>query len=232
MGPKFMLFYVLTLSEIGVLLAGGWRWGLRIAPVLTIGILLGQPLVLPIRIVGDLGQVVSPFVFMVIVTPVEAFVRFPDRTGRSVFVDAAGGSALGFGVLHLFLGLLLELYVRRLQMLDSSFPGVLLAPIIYAINGVGLVGTGALPVVFWSRYRLLTPGLLVIGWFLWGVHGILTRSGLPLSEFSGINWIALKPHPDYLFQWTMLLVGILCLAGVEFAIQNGAYRLLQRFRKT
>lgn len=227
---KFLLFYILILSEIGVVVLGGWRWGLRVAPILTVGVLLGRPLVMPIRVVGRLGQVAIPFVFMVVVTTAEAAIRFPDRVGRRLFVETAGGFALGFGLLHLFLGLLLQVYVRRLYWLDSSLPGPILFGVIYSIAGFGLVVTGALPVVLWSRNRLLTPGLLTVGWFLWGVHGIWTRSGIPLSEFAGINWMALEPHPDYMLQWTMLLVGILFLTGCEFAIREGGCWMLQRVR--
>lgn len=224
---KYLFVYIVILAEIGVVLAGGWEWGLRIAPVLTIVALLGRPLIVPIRSIGLLGQVAAPFVFMMVVTAVEAATRFPDRTGRFMVVDAAGGAALGVGLLHVFLGLLLQVYVRRLYWLDASLPGILLAPVVYAIAGAGLFATGAIPVILWSRNRLLTPGLLTIGWFLWGVYGIWTRSGIPLSEFSGINWIALKPHPDYMLQWMMLLVGILFLTGCEFAIHRGGHRILQ-----
>lgn len=220
---KYLFVYILILAEIGVVLAGGWEWGLRIAPVLAIVALLGRPLILPIRSIGLLGQVAAPFVFVAVVTAVEAAIRFPDRTGRFVVVEAAGGAALGVGLLHVVLGLLLQVYVRRLYWLDASLPGLLLAPLVYAIAGVGLFGTGALPVVLWSRNRLLSPGLLTVGWFVWGVYGIWTRSGIPLSEFAGINWFALKPHPDYMLQWTMLLVGILFLTGWEFAIRRGGY---------
>lgn len=52
---------------------------------------------------------------------------------------------------------------------------------------------GALPIIFWSRYRLVTPAFLAAGWFVWGVYGFWTRSGLPLSAFFDIRWTALRP---------------------------------------
>lgn len=224
-GSTLLYLYMVLVALIGGLAVLGWVWELRAAPIIAVaGFLVWPWYYFPqFRPVGD---IVVLFVAVLAVTGVEGILRFPDRVGRMLFVEAAGVSALSVGVLHFLLGFALQVYVRELSWVDLPPLRLLTAGIVTVVCGLGLVATGALPVIFWSHYRLVTPTFLTAGWFVWGVYGIWTRSGLPLSAFSGIRWTALRPHPDYLLQWTMLMVGLLVLASGELAVQKARRVLL------
>lgn len=88
--------------------------------------------------------------------------------------------------------------------------------VVYLVSGLALVATGAASVILWKRRRLITPSLVTAGWFLWGLYGTWQmRDSLPRGHFEGINWISLRPYPDYMLQWTVLMIALLVLAGSE-----------------
>lgn len=118
--------------------------------------------------------------------------------------------ALAAGLIHFVLGFGLQLYGRQ------GLPGVVLILLAHGVSALGLVVTGALPVLLWKRYRLVVPGMATGGWFLWGLYGAWTiRDSLPRGAFSGINWNSLPPYPDYMLKWNLLLVALVVLAGAE-----------------
>lgn len=124
--------------------------------------------------------------------------------------------ALATGLVHFVVGFGLQLYGR------NGLPGAFLIPMAYAVSALGLVLTGALPVLLWVRYRLVLPGVGAVSWFLWGLNGTWTmRRSLPRGAFQGINWNSLPPYPDYMLKWNLLLIAILVLAGAEFLVRRG-----------
>lgn len=123
--------------------------------------------------------------------------------------------ALAAGLLHFILGFSLQLYARQ------GLPGGVLIVLAYAVSALGLVATGALPVLLWKRYWLVMPGLATGGWFLWGLYGTWAiRDSLPRGAFSGINWNSLPPYPDYMPKWDLLLGAFVVLAVVELVVRR------------
>jgi hypothetical protein len=166
------------------------------------------------------GVVTIPFVALALSTLVEADRRYPERV-RGLLDDRAGRVALAAGAVHFAVGLGLQLAVRRLSWLAGDPLSVALMWLTYVVSGLGLVAGGALPVLLWRRYDLVSPAAVVVGWVAWAVYGLWSiRAVLPLDAFAGVAWTAAQPYPDYLFQWTTLLVVVLAVAGVERALRT------------
>jgi hypothetical protein len=126
--------------------------------------------------------------------------------------------ALAVGLTHFVLGFGLQLYARQ------GLPGVYLVILGTALASLGLVITGALPVLLWESYRLVLPGIATVGWFAWGLYGTWAiRRSLPYGAFDGINWNTLPPYPDYMMKVNLLLIGLVILAGVELLVRKGVW---------
>lgn len=124
--------------------------------------------------------------------------------------------ALVAGLIHFVLGFGLQLYARQ------GLPGFYTIILGTALMSLGLVVTGALPVLLWERYRLVLPGVATVGWFVWGLYGTWgIRSSLPWGAFDGINWNTLPPYPDYMMKVNLLLLGLVILACVEVLVRMG-----------
>lgn len=209
-----MLLYVLVLAVTGILATLDWYWGLRVTPPLTVGGLLFWPWIYFFSAIGNVGYASVPFVGVLVVTLIEGAIRFPERIER-VFTGSVGRYALVAGLLHFVLGFGLQLYARQ------GLPGGVLIVLAYAVSALGLVATGAVPVLLWSRYRMVSPVVATTGWFLWGLYGTWTiRNSLPRGAFSGINWDGLPPYPDYMLKWTLLMIALLVLAGAELMVRR------------
>lgn len=95
----------------------------------------------------------------------------------------------------------------------------------YVYSGLGLVAAGALAVILWRRYRLVSPPLVLAGWFLGGLAWAWQMGdSIPLGQFVGIGWFYPVPFPDYLLNWAGLLLVMLAVTGCELAVrQAGRY---------
>ncbi|MFD1588869.1 hypothetical protein ACFR9U_17975 [Halorientalis brevis] len=209
----------LVLGVTGALALLTWNLGFRIAPIAAFGAVLSVPWLYfgpPI----NLGYSTLPFGTLSLVIGVEGTIRFRERTPEIV-TDKTGWIAVGAGLLHFALGFGLQVATRQLFWLDNSFPSVLLMGFIYVVSGIALVVAGALPVILWRRYRLVTPAVATVSWFTWGLYGIWVRwNALPLSEFTGIGWGNFTPHPDYLLKWTGLMIVLLAGVGAELVLRE------------
>lgn len=204
-----MLLYFLVLAVTGALATADWYWGLRVTPPLAVGGLLLWPWIYYLSAIGSVGFASIPFVVVLVATFIEGAIRFPGRIERAL-TGSIGRYAILAGLLHFVLGFGLQLYARQ------GLPGGVFIMLAYAISALGLVATGAVPVLLRSRHRLLSPAITTAGWFLWGLYGTWTvRDSLPRGASSGINWGGLPPYPDYMLKWTLLIVALLVLAGVE-----------------
>jgi hypothetical protein len=216
--------YIGMLGTLATTVILGWRRGLRLAPAATgLGLLIFPWLTLTTEI-GGAGYPAWVFVFALLATVIEWEVRAPMGHGVGAFLEGTVGRyALTAGFLHLILGFGLQIYVRRLQFADPAYgvTGMVVGSLIYAVTGFILFATGAVPVIAWCRERLVTPAVVTVGWFSWGLSGIFT-SGLrfPLGEFTGIRWMHPAPHPDYMLQSTVLLVGVLSVTGLELLLKR------------
>lgn len=210
---------LLVLGVTGAIAMLTWNRGFRVAPVAAFGALLGVPWLYFGPLI-NLGYSTLPFVALLLVIGVEGAIRFRERIPE-VVTGQTRRVTLGAGLLHFVLGFGLQMYARRLFWLDYSFPSVLLMGFIYVVSGIALVVAGALPVVLWRRFRLVTPAVATISWFAWGAYGIWLRwESLPLGHFAGIGWGNFTPHPDYLLKWTGLMIVLLVGAGAELAMRR------------
>jgi hypothetical protein len=95
------------------------------------------------------------------------------------------------------------------------------------VSGLALVATGAGPVILWNRRRLITPALVTVSWFVWGLSGTWQmRDSLPWGSFEGIQWISLQPYPDYMLQWTVLMIALFVVAGCELLTRKARQYIL------
>lgn len=219
--------YVAMLGILGGTVVLGWRAGLRVAPAVTgIGLLVLPWLTLT-TMIGGPGYPAIVFVVALLLMVAEWGMREPSPYRFSEFFEGAiGRYAFLCGSTHFLLGFGLQIFVRRLQFLDPvyGFTGILLGGLIYLMTGLMLFAAGALPVLGWSRARLVTPTVVTVGWLSWGLNVIWAqRARFPLGEFSGVQWIANVPYPDYMFQSSVLLVIVLVAAGTEFGVRRMAY---------
>lgn len=221
-----VLLWSIVLSSTGVLGVLGWYRDLRVAPSIAVGGLLLLPWGFP-SVVGRVGYVSIPFVGLLLVTVVEGAVRFPNRVDR-LAAGSVGRYALAAGILHFAAGFGIQIYARGFFWLDVALVGVLIYGGVYLVSGLALVATGALPVILWTRRRLVAPALLTAGWFLWGLYGTWQlRGALPMSIYSrAIDWVSLQAAPDYMLQWTVLAIGLLTVAGTEWLVRGVGRRLL------
>lgn len=87
--------------------------------------------------------------------------------------------------------------------------------------------------LLWDRYRLVLPGMAIVGWFVWGLYGTWAmRRSLPWGAFDGINWNGLPPYPDYMMKANLLLIVLVTLAGAELLVRKGARSILDSGRIT
>ena len=224
--------YVAMLAILGSTVALGWRAGLRVAPAVTgIGLLV-FPWLTQTTMIGHPAYPAIVFVIALLLTVTEWGVREPSRYRVSEFFEGAVGRyAFLCGFVHFLLGFGLQVFVRRLQFLDPVYglTGILSGGLVYLVTGLMLFAAGALPVLGWSRARLVTPIVVTGGWFSWGLYVIWAqRARFPLGEFSGRQWIASVPYPDYMFQSSVLLVMLLVAAGTEFGVRRMAYFIGER----
>lgn len=210
-----MFLYFLVLALTGIIAALSWDWGLRGTPIIAVGGLLLWPWVYLSIPIGNVGYASVPFAGVLLATLVEGVIRYPERL-EQLSTGSVGRYALVAGLVHFLLGFGLQIYARRFYWMDFSFTGRLLMGVVYLVSGLALVATGAASVILWKRRRLITPSLVTAGWFLWGLYGTWQmRGSLPWGHFEGINWISLRPYPDYMLQWTVLMIALLVLAGSE-----------------
>lgn len=135
--------------------------------------------------------------------------------------------ALAAGLIHFVMGFGLQLYARQ------GLPGFYLVILGTALASLGLVVTGALPVLLWERYRLVLPGTATVGWFVWGLYGTWAmRRSLPWGAFDGINWNTLPPYPDYVMKVNLLLIVLVILAGVELLVRKGGRSIVNSGQTT
>lgn len=213
-----MFLYFLVLALTGFIATLDWYWGLRGTPILAVGGLLLWPWAYLSIPIGNVGYASVPFAGLLLATLVEGVIRFPGQIER-LSTGSIGRYALIAGLVHFLLGFGLQVYARRFYWMDFSFTGRLLMGVVYLVSGLALVATGAVSVILWKRRRLITPSLVTAGWFLWGLYGTWQmRDSLPWGHFEGINWISLRPYPDYLLQWTVLMIALFVLAGIEYVL--------------
>lgn len=225
---EVMILYLFVLALTGVLMGLAWRLELRITQIIASGGLLVYPWMYLSIPIGNVGYVMIPFVGVLIIASLEVVILAPMQLPNFPFA-VVESYALAFGILHFILGFALQIATRQLWWVNPTYglSGILLMGMIYALSGLALVATGVLTIVLWLRQRLVTPLVLILGWFSWGLYGTWTiRRNLPLSEFTAINWTAAKPYPDYMLRWAMLLIIILGFAGAEFVIRSQLERYI------
>jgi hypothetical protein len=220
---------VLLLAFLGGLMVEGWFRGFRALPLVAVGGTFVWPWIhLPSNPV-DGASVMVLAVGVLVVGLLEAASRFPSQM-RELVLSESGKLALVVGILHFLVGLLLQFYVSRFHFLlgVTDIGSFIVAFAVYTVCGLALVVIGALPIIFWYRARLVIPAVVASGWFAWGLYGIWrTRQRYPLSAFAGSDWLAFRPHPDYLLQWAVPLIAILVVASVEWwlrALLTGSSR--------
>lgn len=209
---------LLALAEIGMLVVGGWFRKLRASPLVATGGLVMWPWVFPTTPFAS--DAAASYVFLLfsgvfILTGIELLSRHEENV-KNVLETKTGVYATAFGTVHLLLGIGLEMYVRGISW--ASGIGVLLL----VASAFGLFVLGAVPVILWSERRLISPGLLVVGWAAWGLYGTLQlRHSFPFDSFHGIEFSAIRPYPDYLFTWVILAILVFFLALGEREIRRG-----------
>lgn len=214
---------VLLLGVLGGLAAESWGRGIHTPAVIAIGGLSLRPWLIPSPLLFRQGYLLFLVVLALFGGLVELLVRFP-RLGEEYIASKPGNVAAAVGIAHLICGLGLQFYVGRFRLFAVTGLGSLVVvALYYAVCGLGLVVLGALPVVCWHYWRLRGPLVVASGWFLWGVYGIWqSRSRFPVSSFAGMQWQALRPYPDYLFQWSVVLVVVVVGAWIEWRIRRTA----------
>lgn len=220
LSPTQLAVTVLALGLLGGLAVEGWRRGLRLFPLLAwVGTVPWNWLYAG----TSLGSAFLTFVFVgtvLFVGVVEWGVRFRDTVG-ALLATREGSIAVGAGVAHLAAGL-------ALQSVASDGIGVTgLGPatqFLLVLSGLALVAMGALPLLLWFRWRLVTPLL----WVVWQLSLALTWLVLS-GEVAGMHvtaWVSPFLYPDYLLNWGLPLLALLLLAGAEY----GTRRLWLRVR--
>lgn len=215
-----MFLYVLGLSLTGSIALLVWNWELQIAPVAALGALLVWPWYYHAGI-GSVDYGALPFVILLIAAGFEGVAKFPERLGE-IASGSTGLYALAAGLLHLVLGFGLQVYTRQFFWMSTpTLSGAELMGLLFIVSGLALVTAGATPVLLWRRERLVSPALMLAGWFLWGIYEAWrVRESLPLGDFVGIDWFFPVPYPDYLLKATILLLLLLAVAGSELAIRR------------
>jgi hypothetical protein len=210
-----MLLSILLLAWVGVLAVGLRVTRLRVSlGVVLVGFLAWPWLYISVPVGGG-GPLAIPFVVALLVTAGEGTVRYQDRL-EAGYRQYAGRHALAVGLGHAAVGLGLQWYSR------TGYPDRFFSPIAVGISALALVGLGALPVVLWSRDRLVLPGVVVGGWLGWGLlRTWQLRASLPRGAFSGIAWVSTAPAPDYAVKWTVPLLAVV----VGVAVELGGRRL-------
>lgn len=215
-----MLLYFLVMALTGTITSLNWGWGLRASSYIAVVGLLVWPWTYTSFPIGSAGYVSVLLVGVLLVTVAEAMIRYPER--RDQFLTSSIGQyALTVGVLHFLLGFGIQIYARRFYWVEYSFPGNLIMGVVYVVSGLALVTIGAVSVILWKRRGLILPAILTAGWALWGLYGTwMMRNSLPWGHFQGVLWISLRPYPDYMLQWMVLLVAFLVLAGSELTARK------------
>ncbi len=134
--------------------------------------------------------------------------------------------ALGIGVLHALLGLILQINTRHVGLLDFYpwystvyFGGA------YLIMSIGLFAAGAATVLLWRSQRLVTPAVVVVVWLLWGIYGTWTMAGdFPLTHFTPIQWMRPRSYPDYLLKATPLIIILAAFSLLELGIRRHKFQ--------
>lgn len=208
---------LLALVGIGLAVGTAWAQGFRISPLLVIGLTLPWPMIFsshPFRGYAGASYVYLLFVVVYGLIGTEAALR-SDVQSSEVLQTKLGQYALAFGMAHFLLGFGILIYARGFYLLSG------VAIVFVIASGVGLFLLGAVPVFLWWRRRILSPGLLVAGWSIWGVYGIWQIAHmLPYGPFNGIGFSRLQPYPDYMATWVPLAVLMLFFGLGEGAIRN------------
>lgn len=204
-----MLLSLLLLAVVGVFVVGLRVARLRASLGVVVAAFLAWPWLYISIPVGGVGPLTIPFVVALLVTVVEGTVRYQDRL-EAGFRQYTGRRALAIGVAHAAVGLGLQWYSR------TGYPDRFFSPIAVGVSALALVGLGALPVVLWSRDRLVLPGMVVGGWLGWGLlRTWQLRASLPRGSFSAIAWVSTSPAPDYAVKWTVPLLVVVVAVAVE-----------------
>jgi hypothetical protein len=211
------LLSVLALAVIG----GTLSWALHdqlIGPwVVAVPGLVALPWLFPLSPIDSMaGPLVVVALVSVGVGVVEPVIR--DHESFDDFRLRGHWAALVVGLIHVAVGVGFHALSRGL---GTWFDTTLVA----TFFGAGILGTflaGVLPVYLWRRYSLRTPVILLLLWAAWGVtRASLYAGDLPLTEFSALRLFVVRPFPDYLLGWPVLLFVLLVFAGIESLIRDG-----------
>jgi len=220
---------IVLLAIIGTALVLTWERGLRV-PVLLAGVELAVlPWLFPLKPLDTVKfHLVWVFTTIIVSAGVEGSIRavqsesgLADDQGLQFEPRPPDRQAIRFGLavgsLHLSIGVALQLLTR----VGSLLPG---SVFVWAIMLAGLVGAtinGFVPSYLWKRSRLYAPAFVFSGWLLWAAVRITYRLGeLPYTEFTAIRHTAIRPFPDYMLQWPILLLLLILTAAVEYSVQN------------
>ena len=169
-----------------------------------------------VAFLGTFGFVVP---FAVVAIPVESVLRTDDRP-RPTRLEWL---ALAVGVGHLLAVDRLKTTLEHRPLLPppTELAGVDPYGLALLVTfTVGLILLGAVPVVLAGRLRLLTPPAAVLVAFGWASYRTWLRS-LETLPPAGPGF-GISPTPLTLYAWgaSVLLVGVLVLAGLEFLIRR------------
>ncbi len=220
------LFFVGVFGIVGATLGVGWQQGCRVAVAGIVGLLLVLSAVPPIAfgeppdswfVLGGTAVVVVPFALVAV--PLEYVLRAVDRP-RPTRVEWL---ALAVGVGHLLVVHWLKTTLEHRPLLPSPTELGAVDPYGLALLvtfTVGLVLLGAMPVVLAWRLRLLTPPTAVLVAFGWASYRTWLRS-LETLPPAGPGF-GISPTPLTLYAWgaSVLLVGVLVLAGLEYLVRR------------
>lgn len=218
--PGQILIAVIALGEIGVLLAIGHGYRLRIARWWALFVVTFVPLVsgpiLPGEAKSETGYILFSFGLIGVTAVVEAILK---QRGREQLTDRARRAVVIIATGHAIGGVVLQLFARGTDVfVDEAFTFTI--PVVLSV-GVFFLLT-AVAVLLREEAGLATPLVATLGWFLWAVGGIVASGEtLPAGGFQGVDYSALAPYPDYLLSWPMLLLLLVLTVLLEWGLRVG-----------
>jgi hypothetical protein len=211
------LYTVVTGGLFGL----AWRWRLRATVVVGLAATVAVTRVLPSSVPSP-SHAAIVFAVTVIAFLIEADRRYPERTSE-LFEGPVGVRATAAGLGHFAVGFVLQMLTRGFSLFSGLDIWTAVMWGTYVVSSVGLAVMGALSVLLWHRDRLVTPTVVTLGYFCFGVVRIWQNwTYLPNTRATAIAWIDPTATVEYLFQWTPALAFLFLVAATEWVTRRSS----------